>query len=512
MRPTLHNVALIFQIVYHDQDHINFCDKTMKTKAPQKQPHEPQNPSPLQSPPSSRRTQTSIELCKVIGDPHLQGTPASLQDLFGIVDLTAGGVAFTYSGVTCVAASYDALYLSPPCSPDGDSGRDDDGTVVAVVRHGDVVRGVGRPVHIGMRSIVIEVDLFIRAVGTEIRVYNSTVLNTRHERRLMTALITYVAKTDKPLLPLPLVNSDAVKGEDEKQLDSDLDTAQLKRQRNQLLQPTDRTSIGIATVSTGLITATKTTATPSSRSSTPSKVLTSPLQTVVAFKPALRATALTMRYTLQPKDLNPSGVLFGGNVVYTLTNVAMACAARAIGMAGTGLNQSAKPTTGRVRLVRIKALSNIQTVPLVVVFAISAVVVARRGDVACVFVRGFLESGSDAHVGSDDDVVAGGVQSYFYHQRISRTLSHSGLFFVRMMGLSVLSERSSSDGVVDTDVKAAGGDGVMAIDGSGAQDDDVMDMDMDEESFGELFQRAMSICKESDFENPILSEKRKSRL
>lgn len=459
----------------------------MKTNAPQ-QPQHSQNPSPLLSPRTLRRTQTNIELCKVIGDLHLQGTPASLQDLFAIIDLTAASVAYTYSGAPCVSASYDTVSLSPPCSPDEDGG---DGAVVAVVRHGDVVRTVGRPVHIGMRSIVVEVDLFVRAVGYKGRVSSGG----SHERRLMRALITFVAKTDKPLLPLTLLNGNLVDDEDEKQLD--LDTARMMRQRNQLLQPTDRSSTANATVTAGLTTAIKTT-TPSA-SSTPSKSLTSTLQTVVAFNPTLRVTALTMRYSIQPKDLNPKGVLFGGNVLYSLTNVAMTCAARASRMSSTGLKPSAD-TTKRVRLVHIKALSNMHTVPLMALFSISAVVVARLGDVTCVFVRGYVErSDGDAGVGD-------GPQSYFYHQKISRTLSHCGLFFVRMMG-PLLSERSG-DGV-DIDVNK-GEDGVMAIDGSAARGDDMMEID--EESFGELFHRAMSVCEESDFENHDLSGKRRSRL
>lgn len=479
----------------------NYANGTMKTSTPQ-QPHDSEDSSLLLSPPTPRRMRTHIELCEVIGDPHLQGTPAPMEDLFGIIDLTGGSVAFAYCGARCVTGCFDTLSLSPPCSSgrtctEGVEKDDRDGMAAAVVvRHGDVVRSVGRLLHVGTRSMVTEVELFVLGVGVGIGVQNGREVGGSQDRRLMRALITFVTKTDKPLPPLPSLHGDAVNGEDEKQMDLDLglDITRMKRQRNLLLQPTNRsgTPTSIATAPDVTTTTTTTTTIPSA-SPAPSKSLTSTPQPLVAYNPVLRATELMTRQCFLPKDLNSGGAVFGGKIVTSLANAATACAARAFGI---GLKPGAHTagSMGRVRLVQIKALSFVQAVSVMGLFSTSAVVVARRGDVACVFVRGFVErcevNAGEAGAGDGGD----GNESYFYHQRMTRTLSHSGLFFVRIMTLPV-SERSAEE--VDMDMRE-NGNGVKATEGSGARGDRMNGMD--EDSFDELFHRAMSVCEASNFE------------
>lgn len=453
--------------------------------------------------------QTHIELCEVIGDPHLQGTPATMEDLFGIIDLTGGSVAYTYGGARCVTGCFDSLSLAPPCSSarTGTVGvEEDDSNGMAetvVVRHGDVVRSVGRLLYVGTRSMLIEVELFVLGVGVGVGVQNSREVGGSHDRLLMRVLITFVSKADKPLPPLPLLHGDAVNGEDEKRMDLDLDIARMKQQRKLLLQPTDRTDTptSIATTApdcmTTITTTTTTTTTTNtntvtpSASSVPPRSLTSTPQTLITFNPALRATELTTRQCFLPRDLNGGGAVFGGKIVTILTNTATACAARAFGIE---LKSATGSTMGRVRLMKIKALSFVQPVPAMGLFSTSAVVVAKHGDVACVFVRGFVEriggnASNKAGAGDDDENV-----SYFYHQRMTRTLSHSGLFFVRRM-MSSQSKRGA-DGE-DMDVKDNGNVLKKETEGSRKRGDDMNDMD--EDSFGELFCRAMSVCELSDF-------------
>lgn len=432
-----------------------------------------------------------------------------MEDLFGIVDLTGGTVAYAYGGVPCVTGCFDTLTLSPPCFSRQTctaGAREDENdrmaAVAAAVRHGDVVRSVGQLLHVGRRSMVIEVELFVLGVcvGIGVQSGRETAAGSQ-DQRLMRVLMTFVTKIDKPLPPLPLLHGDAVVGQNEKRmsLGLELDITRLKRQRNLLLQPTGRsdttTSIATASVVTTDITPTTTTGTTPFASAIRSKSLTMTSQTLFAFNPTLRATELTTRQCFLPKDLNAGGVVFGGKIVTCLTTAATACAARAY--LGNGLEPAADTAgaMGRVRLVQIKALSFVQAVPAMCLFSTNAVVVGRRGDVACVFVRGFVERLGTSNDKTGDGDGDGDHGSYFYHQRMTCTLSHSGLFFVRTMTPLVPSDRCAEG--VDVDVME-NGTGVKATEGSETQDD--VTTGMDEDVFDELFHRAISACEVSDFE------------